>query len=521
MRYSILIFITCFFIAAIIWIGIKLAMLRRQVWQKIISRDIVKGSFFSTPVLQQLVYFIFRCRSAYRARLLKEAQTGKYKKLISEITDPMLCDKLRLMIYGKANPDSKHDALYYLLQGEIFWRQCLYDKAFEMLNKIKDVRLSPSLHALRSLLTARIALYEGDLQTASLAAAQSLKIFRRKNWLFEEASVYFLQGIIYRISGVFDTSEIMLRSALKLYQSIFAAKYEAETMNELAKNLHENVNEAITVYGEPWTGGTAALSSSMQASQANMNKYEGYGCFNDKIRDALIKGGLNAATSKGWITNNSKVSTSDVKNIKSSLTGLILNTNKTLEVEKCVNYVTCHDNYTLYDRIKAAGIKDETTIKKMAVLANSVVFTSQGISFMLAGEEFLRTKQGNENSYNASYKVNELNYALKIKNSDVFANYQKLIAIKQNSNLFGLDSLSAKELVINTNKDGSMIYYKLTDNSANREYLIIHSNGVSATDKVLDLTGYSIYLNTLPGNIELTNETTISNYQTLILYKDL
>ena len=237
MRYLILIFITCFFIAAIIWIGIKLAMLRRQVWQKIISRDIVKGSFFSTPVLQQLVYFIFRCRSAYRARLLKEAQTGKYKKLISEITDPMLCDKLRLMIYGKANPDSKHDALYYLLQGEIFWRQCLYDKAFEMLNKIKDVRLSPSLHALRSLLTARIALYEGDLQTASLAAAQSLKIFRRKNWLFEEASVYFLQGIIYRISGVFDTSEIMLRSALKLYQSIFAAKYEAETMNELASLL--------------------------------------------------------------------------------------------------------------------------------------------------------------------------------------------------------------------------------------------------------------------------------------------
>ena len=299
------------------------------------------------------------------------------------------------------------------------------------------------------------------------------------------------------------------------------AVHDLETMNELAKNLHENVNEAITVYGEPWTGDTAALSSSMQASQANMNKYEGYGCFNDKMRDALIKGGLNAATSKGWITNNSKVSTSDVKNIKSGLTGLILSTNKTLEVEKCVNYVTCHDNYTLYDRIKAAGIKDETTIKKMAVLANSVVFTSQGISFMLAGEEFLRTKQGNENSYSASYKVNELNYALKIKNSDVFANYQKLIAIKQNSNLFGLDSLSAKELVINTNKDGSMIYYKLTDNSANREYLIIHSNGVSATDKVLDLTGYSIYLNTLPGNIELTNETTISNYQTLILYKDL
>ena len=59
---------------------------------------------------------------------------------------------------------------------------------------------------------------------------------------------------------------------------------------------------------------------------------------------------------------------------------------------------------TLYDRIKAAGITDEDTVKKMAMLANAVVLTSDGVGFMLSGEEMLRTKNGNDNSYNSSYE---------------------------------------------------------------------------------------------------------------------
>ena len=80
---------------------------------------------------------------------------------------------------------------------------------------------------------------------------------------------------------------------------------------------------------------------------------------------------------------------------------------KVTDPTKSVNYVTCHDNYTLYDRLKAAGESNAQTIKKQAMLANACVFTSQGITFMLAGEEMLRTKGGDSNSYQSSYQVND------------------------------------------------------------------------------------------------------------------
>ncbi|MCH5172442.1 MAG: type I pullulanase [Erysipelotrichales bacterium] len=297
--------------------------------------------------------------------------------------------------------------------------------------------------------------------------------------------------------------------------------HDIETMNQLAKNLHDNVSSSITIYGEPWAGGTIALNGT-PANQANMNKFDGYGCFNDKLRDALIKGGLNGPADKGWITNEKSVSQGDVKDIKAGIIGLVLSSNSTIEPEKAVNYVTCHDNYTLYDRIKAAGIKDEDTIKKMAMLANSVVFTTQGTTFMLAGEEFLRTKGGNSNSYEASYAVNELNYALKVKNIDMFENYKKLIELKHNSALFGLNGADSKNIEIKTNSNGSMIYYDLVDSVNNVSYRIVHSNGVSAEDKVVDLAGYELYLDTL--NLEgftLSANTTVQNYQTIIAYKNL
>lgn len=298
--------------------------------------------------------------------------------------------------------------------------------------------------------------------------------------------------------------------------------HDVQTMNDLSNNLHEKVNPAITVYGEPWAGGTIALAGGHKAAnQTAMNSFEGYGCFNDKLRDALIKGGLNSVDTTGWITNNKSASIADIDDIKAGIKGLVLADNSIIEPEKCVNYVTCHDNYTLYDRIKAAGITDETTIKQMAMLSNSVVFTTQGISFMLAGEEFLRTKQGNENSYNASYEINQLDYSLKIKHLDMFENYQKLIALKQNSALFGKNGTDAKNIVIEVSDENNLIIYDLVDSVNNRTYRIIHSNGVSGT-KTANLDGYTLYLDTLnKTNMALSSQTAISNYQTIIAYKSL
>ena len=156
--------------------------------------------------------------------------------------------------------------------------------------------------------------------------------------------------------------------------------------------------------------------------------------------------------------------------------------------------------------MKAAGINDDEVIKKMAILANSMVLTSKGISFILAGEEFLRTKHGEDNSYNLSYKINELDYSLKVKNNDMFEIYKKLIYFKKNI-------LKNNDIYdINISENNNQISYKLKNE--NIEYLIIHNNSYNVNKLLnLDISSYKIYLNTS------NNNNTNNPWQTLILYK--
>lgn len=288
--------------------------------------------------------------------------------------------------------------------------------------------------------------------------------------------------------------------------------HDIETMNLLAAKLKE-INPDIAIYGEPWMGGSSTLGSNQQAVQSNAHNLVGVGQFNDQMRDALIKGGMNGVSSKGWITDNAKVNASDVNKI---LIGLKGSTNRYItDPNQTVNYVTCHDNYTLYDRIKAAGITDEETIKKMALLANSVALTSNGTSFMLAGEEFLRTKGGDDNSYQSSYEVNELNYALKVQHMDLFENYQKLIAFKKNTAALHLELEEMEAFQVESLADGSAIQITFTEGG--REYKIIHANG-TIKDYTADFAGYQLVLDTI-GGTELTASTAICAYQTIIAYK--
>ena len=311
--------------------------------------------------------------------------------------------------------------------------------------------------------------------------------------------------------------------------------HDLDTMNQLTAEL-KKINPSIIVYGEPWTAGSVGLLSTQTANQSNANLYQGYGQFNDQMRDALIAGGLKGASEKAWATGGA-IGISDIVNGLQGFTGSNIK-----DLYKTVNYVTCHDNYTLYDRVIATGqfgvaasvfngtikltAEQQATVKQMAMLANSVVFTSNGVNFMLAGEEFLRSKAaggavGDEihNSYQSSYKVNELDYALKIKNADVFENYQKLIEFKQKFvKEFGLNSNDAvaasyKVTVLGDNK-AVQIDITAKDGSSWR---IVHANGL-ASDVTVDFGGYTLYLSTL-GTPTLSASTAITPYQTVIAHK--
>ena len=293
-----------------------------------------------------------------------------------------------------------------------------------------------------------------------------------------------------------------------------------DTMNEVVANLKTKVNDNIVVYGEPWTGGGTTLSNDQQAVQNNGSKFVNYGQFNDQMRDALISGGLNPAESKAWIANTSFSSMACAQEAIYGMKGWTGNIIKS--ADKTVNYVTCHDNYTLQDRLRAAGITDTATIKKMAMLAQSIVLTSQGTTFMLAGEEMFRTKGGNSNSYNASYEVNALDYS-QLLDADVAAmyeNYKKLVALKTENN----SPLALSNSEISSKWSGSLVegensqVIKVKINHNGKTYLIYHCSGVDATHTINnDLSNYNVYLDTL-GELsgKLSSTVTLKPYQTLI-----
>lgn len=355
--------------------------------------------------------------------------------------------------------------------------------------------------------------------------------------------------------------------------------HDIDTMNQLTA-ANKLINPHTVIYGEPWAGGTTAMPSDLKpATQGYADLYEGYGCFNDKIRDSLISGGLAPLYSRTWVTQTKyPVAPTDVVPGIQGKMG-----SNSSDPNKAVTYVTCHDNYTLHDRvvtadlantsIEAQNYKSEATIKKMNALANSIIFTSQGTCFMLAGEEMLRTKivydiNGNPvnavnergetlnipavsgNSYNSSYKTNEINYELKVDNFDLFKTYQKLIALKQSAE--GLHATEPNDVQI---LNGGCVI-KITIKDGDKTYVVYHKNGCGETERSssnvsilslltlglmgcksnsaessesssapfvpdpfeVDTTGYSLYLDTLGRDFN-SSSMTMQPFETLIIYK--
>lgn len=294
--------------------------------------------------------------------------------------------------------------------------------------------------------------------------------------------------------------------------------HDLTTMNELAAACKE-INPYVTIYGEPWSGGTSTMSDSVSAKQVNGNQYVGYGQFNDQIRNALHGGVFDDSLTKaGWI-NDKAGDFADMEKITNGLKGTTWSA-KTLKIEdpdKTTNYVTCHDNRTLYDRLVASKTVNPETqyeeITQMITLAHSIVFLSQGTSFMLAGEEFARTKDGNHNSYNASYEVNELDYSLKVKNIKMFENFKELIHLKQT-----LEELhkNAEEVAADTkfapeaNSSTSTISYSLG------HYKVFFTNGIGDNNEY-NLAGYELVFSSTNKDKVLSATTKLDKYETLVV----
>ena len=215
--------------------------------------------------------------------------------------------------------------------------------------------------------------------------------------------------------------------------------HDTDTMHEIEKAVHKNNPQAI-LYGEGWLGGTSPLSEKKQATQANIRNVKAsdgaigaVAVFNDAIRDGL-KGSVFDAKAKGWISGN--VTKNTANQVLFGVTGgNHAGASWKVDDALMINYMSSHDNRTLWDILKNADPKATVEQRlEMNRLGASLVLLSKGTPFFLAGEEMLRTKGGNGNSYNASDEVNNIDWESLTPGSDAYAmmlHYRDLIALRK------------------------------------------------------------------------------------------
>ena len=262
--------------------------------------------------------------------------------------------------------------------------------------------------------------------------------------------------------------------------------HDIETMLAI-REMVNRIDPSIYIYGEGWSAGSCAYPTEKLAMKANTHQLNGIGAFSDDMRDAL----------RGPFSDNTKGAflagiPGEEESLKFGIVGGIahpqvdmsqVNYDKkpwALEPTQQISYVSCHDDMCLVDRLKASvpGIQDDkksesermVELIRLDLLAQTVVFTSQGVPFILAGEEMLRDKKGVHNSYCSPDSINEFNWDNLKKYPQVFEYYRNLIQLRKNHPAFRLAKAEAVrshlEFLPTSNaaeKEGCLVAFRLKE----------------------------------------------------------
>lgn len=205
--------------------------------------------------------------------------------------------------------------------------------------------------------------------------------------------------------------------------------HDIKTVNEITAAL-KAIDPTIIVIAEGWNMGT--LPDDQKANQINIAKLNNVAMFNDQIRDGL-KGSVFNATDPGWATGKISAASDIYAGIvgNTDYSAAFLTKWTTTAPGQSVNYVESHDNLSLADKLTASvkGVSP-AGVAQLSQFASSVAFLAQGVPFLQAGQEFLRSKNGNENSYNADDATNSLKWSTKVKYVATTKYYQGLFALR-------------------------------------------------------------------------------------------
>lgn len=261
--------------------------------------------------------------------------------------------------------------------------------------------------------------------------------------------------------------------------------HDIATMNLIREALPKNV----LIYGEGWSAGSCAYPVEKLAMKANVYQMPGIAAFSDEMRDA-IRGPFSDDHQSAFLAGKP----GHQESIKAGIVGCIehpqvdyskVNYSKkpwAIEPTQMMAYVSCHDDLCLVDRLKASipGIGTDELIR-LDLLAQTAVFTSQGVPFMLSGEEMLRDKKGVHNSYKSPDSINQLPWDNMQKYPQVFAYYQGLIALRKAHPAFRLGSaeLVRKHLEFLPVGEG-LVAFRLKDNAGGDAwrdiYVVLNAN---------------------------------------------
>ncbi|MBD5212488.1 MAG: type I pullulanase [Bacteroidales bacterium] len=255
------------------------------------------------------------------------------------------------------------------------------------------------------------------------------------------------------------------------------AIHDTETMTQAAAAIKE-INPDAFIYGEGWTAGDSPLEPERRALKENVSKMTDIAVFSDDIRDA-VKGHYSNAEDRGFATGKPGLEETVKIGIVASTAHPQVDYSKganskfayAASPEMIVNYVSCHDDLTLTDKLKKS-IPEASEAERLAAakLAQTIVFTSQGTPFMFAGEEIFRDKKGVHNSYKSPDSINAIDWAGKKTYADQFDYYKNLIALRKAHPAFRMTSADqiASHLVfdeIDSEKMPNLISYSLKDNA--------------------------------------------------------
>ena len=206
------------------------------------------------------------------------------------------------------------------------------------------------------------------------------------------------------------------------------AIHDIETMNIISERLHA-IDPDVVIYGEGWAAQSPALPAEQIALKVNTHMLDKVGAFSDNIRDA-VRGPLgceNAGFMDGVAGNKENIEFGIAGGVEHPQVSVERWTNNPLQH---VSYVSCHDDHCLRDRLEEATKASEKERLAMVKLAQTAVYTSQGIPFIFTGEELYRHKQGVKNSYCSPDSINAIDWTYKTKYKDLVDYYAELAAIR-------------------------------------------------------------------------------------------